>query len=72
MEFQVDKYTMRRDVYFMKMLLKIMVLIASLALAVNYVMPSMDGRTKRKLRKKAKKFQHRAEDMFNKAMVPLR
>ncbi|MEW8995216.1 hypothetical protein [Clostridium subterminale] len=56
----------------MKMLLKIMVLIASLALAVNYVMPSMDGRTKRKLRKRVKRFQHRAEDMLDKAMVPLR
>lgn len=56
----------------MKMLLKIMVLIASLALAVNYIMPSMDGRTKRKLRKKAKKFQHRAGDMLDRAMIPLR
>jgi len=56
----------------MKMLLKIMVLIASLALAVNYVMPSMDGRTKRKLRKRVKRFQNRAEDMLDKAMVPLR
>lgn len=58
--------------YFMKMLLKIMVLIASLGLAVNYIMPSMDGRTKRKLRKKAKRFQHRAEDMLDRAMMPLR
>jgi len=56
----------------MKMLLKIMVLIASLGLAVNYIMPSMDGRTKRKLRKKAKRFQHRAEGMLDRAMMPLR
>ncbi len=56
----------------MKMLLKMMVLIASLALAVSCIMPSMNGKTKRKLRKKAKRFQHRAEDMLERAMVPLR
>lgn len=49
-----------------------MVLIASLAVAVSYIMPSMDGRTKRKLRKRAKKLQHRAEDMLDRAIMPLR
>ncbi|MFR1710398.1 MAG: hypothetical protein ACLSV2_16050 [Clostridium sp.] len=56
----------------MKMLLKVMVLMASLALAVSYIMPSMDGRTKRKIRKRAKKIQHRAEDMLDRAMMPLK
>lgn len=56
----------------MKFMMKSIILLATAALAVNSIMPSIDGRTKKRLKKRAKRMRHSAEDMLDRVMVPLR
>jgi len=67
-----QKVYLGRDVYFMKFMMKSIILLATTALAVNSVMPSINGRTKKRLKKRAKRLRHNAEDMLEKVMIPLR
>ncbi|MEG2290553.1 MAG: hypothetical protein RSA29_16890 [Clostridium sp.] len=56
----------------MKVLIKAIALISALLLAVNFAMPKVDMRTKRKMKKTARKLQHRAGDMLSIAMSSLK
>lgn len=62
----------RKGCVFMKFMMKSIILLATTALAVNSVMPSINGKTKKRLKKRAKRLRHNAEDMLERVMVPLR
>lgn len=53
----------------MKNIYKMMMIVLGIVVAAEYFMGKMDWRTKRKMQKKARKFQHMAEDIVGQLKI---
>ncbi len=56
----------------MKILFKLVTVGTMVAVAANYVMPMLDKKTKRKMKRRMKDMQYMAGDMINKAVTSLK
>lgn len=52
----------------MKSMIKLVTMGTMIVVATNYVMPMLDKKTKRKIKRKMKDLQYMAEDMLNKTV----
>lgn len=65
-------YKLGKDVYFMKMLMKLALMGTAFGLAANYSKPMLNRRTKKKVRKQAKMFQGVVVNLFDNLVGALR
>ncbi|MEG1257169.1 hypothetical protein [Clostridium sp.] len=56
----------------MKTLFKFVALVSALLLAINFNVPKIDARTKKRIKKGARRFQHRAGNMLSRTITSLK
>jgi len=56
----------------MKILFKFAAVVSALFLAINFSVPKLDARTKKRMKKGARRFQHRAGNVLNRTITSLK